>query len=300
MSAASPNAARVGPFLKWAGGKGQLLAQFDPFLPRSLEGRGYVEPFVGSGAVFFEVIQTRKPARCVLLDANPELVNVYVQVRDHLETLIPLLEEHRKSHNRSGISEADRKAYYYAVRSSTPPAGSADAAARFLYLNKTCFNGLHRLNSKGQFNVPMGSYANPRIFDADHLRAAAGLLQGVRLETSSFKGCERHIADGDYVYLDPPYEPLSATSSFTAYAKDAFTLSDQTALRDLLARISGRCQWMLSNSTAESIERLYDQPGMHKFYVLAARSINAAGKGRGKIPELLVTNYPLPPPIAAT
>ena len=296
MSAAAPSAAHVGPFLKWAGGKGQLLAQFDQLLPRSLEGRGYVEPFVGSGAVFFEVIQTRKPARCTLLDANPELVNVYVQVRDHLDALLPILEEHRKNHNKADISEADRKTYYYGVRSSRPANGSAEAAARFLYLNKTCFNGLHRLNSKGEFNVPMGSYVRPRIFDPDHLRAVAVLLQGVHLQTCSFERCADHIADGDFVYLDPPYEPLSPTSSFTAYAKDQFTLRDQTALRDLLTGLS-RCQWMLSNSTAASIEQLYDQPGMYKSHVLAARSINATGKGRGKIPELVVTNYP---PIAAT
>ncbi|HNC96645.1 MAG TPA: DNA adenine methylase, partial [Myxococcota bacterium] len=157
-----------------------------------------------------------------------------------------------------------------------------------------------RLNSRGEFNVPMGNYARPRIFDADHLQAASKLLQGVRLETCSFRQCEDYISAGDFVYLDPPYEPLSPTSSFTAYAKDTFTLEDQTALRDLLARISPRCQWMLSNSTAATIEALYDQPGMYKFHVLAARSINSVAKGRGKIPELLVTNYAVPPPIAAS
>ncbi len=291
-TATPPN--QIGPFLKWAGGKGQLLGQFRRFIPRSLAGRGYVEPFMGSGAVFFDVIQTRNPARCTLLDANPELVNLFMQVRDHLDDLLPVLTNHRERHNAEGLGEEGRKEYYYAVRASQPAPGTPAAAARFLYLNKTCFNGLHRLNSKGQFNVPIGSYKSPAIFADTHLRAASRLLQGVRIEVSSFRECERFIADGDFVYLDPPYEPISTTSSFTAYAKDAFTRDDQTALRDILQRASLRCQWMASNSTAEFIESLYSQPGMFKHHVLASRSINSVAQGRGKIRELVVTNYELP------
>lgn len=283
--------AQVGPFLKWAGGKGRLLDQFRRFIPDSLAGRGYVEPFMGSAAVFFEVVQTRRPARCTLLDANPQLVNLFVHVRDNLDELLPKLAKHDAHHNAPNITEEARKLYYYAVRSTEPTGSSSDAAARFLYLNKTCFNGLHRLNRNGKFNVPMGGYARPTIFLADQLRAAAAVLKTVHIETASYDDCERFIADGDFVYFDPPYEPLSATSSFTAYAKSAFTQADQVALRDLLVRISGRCQWMASNSTADVIEKLYDEPGMFKHYVLAARSINSAKGGRGKIPELVVTNY---------
>lgn len=281
----------VGPFLKWAGGKGQLLQQFGRFFPDSLAGRGYVEPFMGSGAVFFHVLQTRHPARCTLLDANPQLVNLFVQVRDHLDALVPVLTEHRRRHNEPGLSDEDRKAYYYGVRAAEPAEGSVEAAARFLYLNKTCFNGLHRLNSKGKFNVPIGSYQSPAIFDTAQLEAASELLSGVTIETCSFRDSERFIADGDFVYLDPPYEPLSLTSSFTAYAKDAFTRDDQTALADMLERLTPRCEWMASNSTAEFIERLYERPGMHKHHVLASRSINSAASGRGKIQELVVTSY---------
>lgn len=294
MSGNNRSSSQIGPFLKWAGGKGQLLGQFRTLMPRSLVGRGYVEPFMGSGAVFFDVIQTRKPARCTLLDANPQLVNLFVHVRDNLAGLLPILLDHREHHNADGLSEEGRKEYYYGVRAAQPPLGSPAAAARFLYLNKTCFNGLHRLNSKGQFNVPIGSYRSPAIFDAEQLRAASNLLQGVQIETSSFRDCERFIADGDFVYLDPPYEPLSATSSFTAYAKDAFTRDDQTALRNMLIRISDRCQWMASNSTAEFIEALYDCKGMYKHHVLASRSINSVSAGRGKISELVVTNYAVP------
>jgi len=293
MTTAAP-VNQIGPFLKWAGGKGHLLGQFRRFIPQSLAGRGYVEPFMGAGAVFFDVIQTRNPARCTLLDANPELVNLFVQVRDHLDDLLPVLTNHRERHNTEGLGEEGRKEYYYAVRAAPPSPGTPAAAARFLYLNKTCFNGLHRLNSKGQFNVPIGSYKSPAIFADTHLRAASRLLQGVRIEVSSFRECERFIADGDFVYLDPPYEPISATSSFTAYAKDAFTRDDQTALRDILQRASLRCQWMASNSTAAFIESLYSQPGMFKHHVLASRSINSVAQGRGKIRELVVTNYELP------
>lgn len=287
---------QIGPFLKWAGGKGQLLGQFERFIPQSLTGRGYVEPFMGSGAVFFNVLQTRHPARCTLLDANPQLVNLFVQVRDNLNALLPRLAAHRAAHNAPDITQEARKAYYYQVRAAQPADGTPDAAARFLYLNKTCFNGLHRLNRRGQFNVPMGSYKCPSIFDENHLKAASRLLQNVKIEVSSFNNCEQYVEAGDFVYLDPPYEPLSATSSFTAYAKDAFTREDQVALRDLLERMTHRCQWMMSNSTAEFIETLYARPNMYKYHVLASRAINSVSQGRGKIQELVVTNYPEFPP----
>ena len=250
---------------------------------------------MGSAAVFFEVVQTLAPARATLLDANPELVNLFVQVRDRVEELLPRLEAHRARHNQPGQREEERKRYYYAVRSARPAPDSLEAAARFLYLNKTCFNGLHRLNSRGEFNVPIGSYPEPRIFDADGLRAASQLLAGVRIEAAPFQSLEAYVQDGDFVYVDPPYAPLSHTASFTAYAKDGFTDEDQRALAELLARVSPRCQWMASNSTAPLVEALYDRPGWFKHPVSASRAINSKGSGRGKIPELLVTNYPVEP-----
>lgn len=284
----------VGSFIKWAGGKGQLLPQFQAFLPQDLRGRGYIEPFMGSAAVFFHMVQTRHPATCTLLDGNPELVNLFVQVRDHLPTLLPLLAAHRDHHNRPGITEDQRKEYYYGIRALQPPPGSLEAAARFLYLNKTCFNGLHRLNRQGKFNVPMGSYAQPAVFDPDHLAAVARLLHDVRIETSDYRNLSDFVNDGDFVYLDPPYEPLSRTSSFTSYAKEDFSADDQRALRDVLQELSPRCHWMLSNSSAPLIEQLYDQPGWHRYRVLATRAINSRAAGRGKVAELVVTNYPVP------
>ncbi|CAK0749829.1 Site-specific DNA-methyltransferase (adenine-specific) [Gammaproteobacteria bacterium] len=281
----------ISPFLKWAGGKTRLLPQLHRFLP-NLVGRGYVEPFLGSGAMFFHIIQTRRPKRVMLMDANPDLVNLFIQIRDNLHDLIPLLITHRDHHNAPGISSEERKAYYYRVRDiDLPASGTPESAARFLYLNKTCFNGLHRLNSNGKFNVPMGSYRDPSIFNEEHLAVVAILLNGVHLSTADFRQAENLIQDGDFVYLDPPYEPISATSSFTSYTKDRFTSDHQKDLRDMLIRVSNRCQFMLSNSTAPLIENLYNLPGMSKNYVLSGRSINSKGNGRGKIKELVVTNY---------
>ena len=281
----------VSSFLKWAGGKGQLLEQFARFFPETLEGRHYVEPFVGSGAVFFHVKQTLNPRSCTLLDVNPEMINAFRQIRDNVEELILILSAHKSEHNREGIGDDERKVYYYAVREQQPAHDSTEGAARFIYLNKTCFNGLHRLNSKGRFNVPIGSYKNPAIFDANHLRQVAALLCGVAIETAPFQKCTDYIGQGDFVYFDPPYEPLSRTSSFTSYAKDDFTPANQRELHDLVDSLTGRCDWMLSNSTAPLIEELYDTPRFHKHHVLASRSINRNAEGRGKIQELLVTNY---------
>lgn len=283
---------QVSPFIKWAGGKGQLIDQFSRFLPVSLKGRNYVEPFVGSGAVFFHVIQNLHPRSCTLLDVNPDLINTWRQIRDHVKDLLSLLAEHHAQHNRESITEEERKAYYYLVRSQEPEA-PVERAARFIYLNKTCFNGLHRLNSKGRFNVPIGDYKCPNIYSPDSLRRVSHLICDVTLETCSFQQSGEFIADGDFVYLDPPYEPLSRTSSFTSYAKDDFTPENQRELRDLLRSFIGRCDWMLSNSNAPLIESLYASPEFYKHRVLARRAINSVAGGRGKIEEMVVTSYPV-------
>ena len=283
--------AQLTSFIKWAGGKGQLLPQFLPFFPTSLRGRGYIEPFLGSGAVFLFVIQNLNPRSCTLLDVNPDLINTWQVVRDNVEALITRLSVHKSQHNAPGITDEARKLYYYGVRAEET-ATPVERAARFIYLNKTCFNGLHRQNSKGKFNVPMGNYREPRIFDASHLRNISRLLAHVTIESCSFQECEAHIADGDFAYFDPPYEPLSRTSNFTSYAKDAFTSTHQEQLRDLLQRLATRADWMLSNSTAPLIEALYAPSHFHKHRVLASRLINSNSSGRGKIEELLITSYP--------
>lgn len=285
-----PEKKQIGPFLKWAGGKSGLVSQFRATLPKTLEGRGYVEPFVGSGAVFFYVIQNLKPKSCTLLDINPELINAWQQIQRNVEGVIMLLKKHKARHNAPHIGDKARKEYYNLVRASTPKTKAA-RAARFIYLNKTCFNGLHRVNSLGQFNVPMGAYKEPAIFDAGHLRHVSRLLKDVAIEVCPFSECHRFVNSGDFIYLDPPYAPLSKTSNFTAYAKDRFLEEEQAELRDFLKALGDRAEWMLSNSTAPLIKKLYASRSFYKRRVLARRAINSNAQARGRVGELLITNY---------
>ena len=263
------------PFLKWAGGKGRLIQQYIPFFPRHFS--TYYEPFLGGGAVFFHLL----PTRSFLMDINPELVNVYCCVRDHVEALISLLELHRDRH----CAE-----YYYQVRSQAV-GSSVERAARLIYLNKTCFNGLYRENSKGQFNVPMGSYKNPAVCDPELLQAASVALRSAEVELQSFEAILNYAtSSNDFVYFDPPYYPLSATSKFTSYNRDAFTLDDQIRLRDVFVALANQgVKVMLSNSDCALIRELYQGFPIHT--ILASRAINSNIEKRGKITEVLVTTY---------
>jgi DNA adenine methylase len=214
------------PFLKWAGGKQQLLAQYEPYFPTDF--RRYFEPFVGGGAVFFHLWSTeRLPGAAHLLDNNEELVNTYIAVRDSLDELIYALAVHKGRHC---------KEYYYEVRNldrQDIALSDVARAARTIYLNKTCYNGLYRVNRKGQFNVPMGSYKNPRILDEDLLAAASIALQGVRIETRGFRSVVELAQAGDFFYFDPPYDPVSKTASFTGYTAGSFHDADQSDRADL-------------------------------------------------------------------
>jgi DNA adenine methylase len=263
------------PFLKWAGGKGQLIPQYLPFFPKHWE--TYHEPFLGGGAIFFHL----KPQRSVLTDINPELVNVYCCVRDQVEALIDRLQHHRQAHSSD---------YYYQVRRH-PGSTSLERAARLLYLNKTCFNGLYRENSKGEFNVPIGRYRNPKIYDPAVLRAASAILQKTTIVECSFDVVlERARGDRDFVYFDPPYHPISPTSCFTAYNRYSFSEADQIRLRDTFAELARRgVKVMLSNSDCPWIRELYQDFRIQT--IAAARSINSNAQKRGKITELLVTSY---------
>ncbi len=261
------------PFLKWAGGKGKLLDQYIKYFPRQY--RTYFEPFLGGGAVFFHL----RPQQAVLTDINPHLVNVYRCVRDEVESLIPLLQDHQVHHGPD---------HYYRVR-ALPPEDPVQQAARLLYLNKTCFNGLYRENASGQFNVPIGRYRNPRICDPDLLRAASQALQGTDLQVKPFEAILEAATPVDFVYFDPPYHPLSPTSSFTAYNRCSFGDKDQIRLRDVFATLVARgVPVMLSNSDCEWIRTLYQDFSIHT--ITAARAINSKAQGRGKITEVLVTS----------
>jgi len=270
----------VPTFIKWAGGKTQLLNQFKSFFPRTFN--KYYEPFIGSGAVFFTIKETFQPIEIILSDINEELINCYQVVQNQLEELIELLKEHRINHN---------KEYYYSIRNlDANVLSKVELVARFIYLNKTCFNGLYRVNSKGKFNVPIGSYKNPQIFKEENLEKANSLLQGAELLIMSFENVLNYASEGDFVYFDPPYHPLSSTSNFTSYTKNSFSETDQIRLSEVYAELDKKgCLLMLSNSCSEFTLDLYKDYNIQ--IVNAKRMINSNGKKRGAIPELVVLNY---------
>jgi len=284
--AVAPHAA---PFLKWAGGKGQLLAQFEPYWPGEF-GR-YFEPFLGGGAVFFHLYNTGRLAgkEVVLGDRLEELIDCFRVVRDQVEALITELRRHEPH-------KLDRE-YYGRVRAwdrepDWAQRGSVERAARLIYLNRTCYNGLYRVNRRGQFNVPFGRYGNPTVCDAANLRAAARALEGVRLVAGDFEAILEDAGPGDLVYLDPPYQPLSATASFTAYTADDFGPDDQRRLAQSFRELDARgCHLMLSNSDTGSIREMY--AGYPQAVLQAARPINSRAHGRGPVPELLVLSRSL-------
>ena len=267
-----------GPFLKWAGGKSQLLARILPSLPDRM--RTYYEPFIGGGAVFFALAAQRRFKDAVLGDLNPALVEVYTVVRDEVDDLMEALEEMS-----GGASDPD---FYYEVRGWDSEALTPiERTARFLFLNKTCFNGLYRVNRKGHFNVPFGKYKNPRVLNAPRLKAASAALQGVTIIESDFGQLVKHARRRDGVYLDPPYVPLSATSSFTAYAAHPFTNEDHERLAEIYRRLVRRgVSAVLSNSDCPFTRGLYR--GLNVERVRASRAINSVGSRRGAVSELLV------------
>lgn len=264
------------PFLKWAGGKGQLMGQLFPLMPRDLRWNRYHEPFVGGGAVFFALA----PKRAVLSDLNPELVTCYRVIKQDVDGLCEALRQH--------VYEKD---HYYEVRALDPETlTDVERAARFIFLNRTCFNGLHRVNRKGQFNVPFGRHANPTICDEPNLRRVSAALRQVEIHCTGFDAVLERAKAGDFVYFDPPYQPISATSSFTAYTSHAFGPKQQAELADVFRALDKRgCQVMLSNSNAEFIKTLYAGFDIREVY--ATRAINRDASKRGPIPELVVRNY---------
>ncbi len=266
------------PFIKWVGGKRKLLPELEKRLPQDF--KTYFEPFMGGAALFWQT----KPKKAVLLDINQELVNTYQCVQQNVEALILDLQQHYYD-----------KKYYYQIRQGDRLAEYSNwtdiqRASRFIYLNKTCFNGLYRVNSKGQYNVPFGKYKNPQIVDRQNLRTCSQALQQTEILMGSFLSIESKITAQDFVYFDPPYIPLNATSSFTSYSKEGFDIQMQIALRDLCCRLNTRgVRFMLSNSSAPLVLDLYSEFRVE--LVDVPRSINSKGDKRGKIKEVLVTNY---------
>lgn len=269
---------RAKPFVKWVGGKGQLVARLHEMMPNNYS--RYFEPFLGGGAFFFRLM----PSKAFLSDLNDELINTYQVVRDNVEGLIRELSKHRHDQE-----------YFYQVRDwdrrdDYMELAPEKRAARFIFLNKTCFNGLHRVNSKGFFNVPFGDYVNLRILDEPNLRRCSVVLKGSVVRKASYLSIEQAAKSGDFVYFDPPYAPLNATSNFTSYTSSGFSLEDQQELRDLCARLDKKgVLFMLSNSSAPLILDLYNSFNLS--LVDAKRSINSKASGRGAVKEVIVTNY---------
>jgi DNA adenine methylase len=269
-------------FVKWAGGKTQLLDQFIPMFPEKFE--KYFEPFVGSGAVAFYVLQNYNPKEVVLSDINEELINAFNIIKTDVENLISKLKEHKENHT------SNAKEYYYEIRARNPEEMSnLDRAARFIYLNKTCFNGLYRVNSKNKFNVPIGSYKNPDVTQEDKLRKVSIILKDVKIKVMSFEKVLELANKNDFVYFDPPYYPLKR-SSFTTYTKNNFLEDEQKLLADVFAKLDKRgCFVMLSNSDTDFIKEIYSNYDVS--FVKARRLINSNANGRGKINEVVVRNY---------
>lgn len=267
------------PVVKWVGGKRQLLSRILPLIPSSPT--LYVEPFLGGGAVLL----SKRPIHAAVNDSNAELINVYEVVRDEPDALLELLEEHR-AHNSSD--------YYYEVRSldRTTALDGMDRvarAARMIYLNKTCFNGLYRVNSAGQMNAPYGRYANPNIVNETGIRALSlYLAEDIAITCGDYARALRNLPSGAFVYLDPPYMPLRPTSSFTGYTETGFSYEEQLRLRDecLLLKEQG-IRFLQSNSDCEAIRDLYQ--GFTLRTVQAKRSINANANARGAINEVLIS-----------
>lgn len=266
------------PFVKWVGGKSQLLSELTTRIPDRFS--RYFEPFLGGGALFFCL----QPQQSILIDINEELTNTYKVVKEKVEELIIDLKQHIHEKN-----------YYYQIRNIDRDLeyklwSDVQRASRLIYLNKTCFNGLYRVNSKGQFNTPIGSYKNPKIIDESNLRACSQVLQTAEIFTGSFFEIEEKITSSDFVYFDPPYAPLNATSNFTGYSQDKFDLSMQSNLRNLCDRLNAKgVRFMVSNSNAPLILELYSDYKIE--FVYATRAINSKGNKRGKIPEVIITNY---------
>lgn len=274
------------PFVKWVGGKRQLLKQFlrmKLYPPKRFDpstGR-YFEPFVGGGAVFFDLL----PEKAFLSDVNDELITTYNVIKNNVEPLIVSLKRHKHD-----------KEYFLKIRAKDPlTLSDVEVASRFIFLNRTCFNGLYRVNRKGEFNVPFGRYKNPTICDEENLRKVSKALRHVEIRNQDYKEVLEKAKEGDFIYFDPPYHPVSKTASFTSYTANRFFEKEQIELRDTFLALSQRgCFVMLSNSDTRFINQIYSEIkkyGVKISKVDAGRAINSNSSARGKIKEVLVTNY---------
>jgi len=266
------------PFLKWAGGKRQLLSQIDLYIPKSFN--KYIEPFVGGGALFFYLL----PKNAILNDINQDLINTYRVIKENVSELITSLKKHK-----------NEEEYFYKIRSvdrnldEFKTWSDVEKASRIIYLNRCCYNGLYRVNSKGYFNAPFGKYKNPKICNEENLKLVHKVLKDVKLMNTSFELCLNYAKKDDFIYFDPPYVPISESANFTSYTKSSFKKEDQIKLFNVFKELDQKgCKLLLSNSYNEFILKLYKNYQINIVY--AKRAINSNPDKRGEIKELLIIN----------
>lgn len=287
------------PFIKWVGGKTQLLPEIRQRYPENIT--RYCEPFVGGGAVLFDVLQTFHPNEVLINDINPELINLYEKIRDNCEPLIQLLEYFQTEYLET--PEADRQNLYLGKRATynhfieeRNPEHNLEKAALFIYLNKTCFNGLYRVNRNGLFNVPFNRAKNPLICDSENIRECSQLLQNVQMHVGDYSYCRDFIDENTFVYLDPPYRPLTESSSFTSYNENGFSDVQQIELGNFITEMAHRGAMIVAsnsdphnaNEQDEFFDNLYADFNIER--VQAARMVNSNARRRGPINELLISN----------
>ncbi len=273
------------PFVKWAGGKRQLIPILNENLPKSFG--TYYEPFIGGGALLFHILTEREYQKCSISDLNSDLVLAYTTIRNRIDELISSLKSHERNYHK------DSKSYYYSVRESNPRS-EIEKTSRLLFLNRTCFNGLYRVNSKGKFNVPLGRYTNPNIVNEYNLRAVSIILQSsnVAIKCRDFEAVLEDAKKGDLVYFDPPYQPVSDTANFTSYTNKDFTDKDLSRLGELCNKLDSKgCKVLLSNSDSKQVADMFSGKPWETTRIQANRSINSNSKKRTGHFELLIKNY---------
>lgn len=274
------------PFVKWAGGKRQLIPELLKHIPKNFN--NYFEPFIGGGALFFELynLGILKDKKVYLFDINEELINAYKIIKDYPNELIEKLKDFKAKHNKEfyyKIRELDRNEDYTNL-------DNIIKAARFIYLNRTCFNGLYRVNKKGYFNVPMGKYKDPKIIDEENILAVSKALQNTIIKHCDYKEVLNYANSNDFIYFDPPYYPLNETANFTSYTQYNFLEKEQIELFETFKTLIKKdCVVLESNSDSDFIKNLYKEFRIEK--VLANRAINSKGNKRGKITEVLIRSY---------
>lgn len=295
------------PILKWAGGKSKLTEAIHDRMPERFKSSGfdYVEPFFGGGAMFFWLKKHYEIPRAVINDVNPDLTHCYSTVKSDVENLISILENYEANYKKYADDADKKKELYYSVRTAFNEKISfnTERAAQLIFLNKTCFNGLYRVNSKGKFNVPIGSYKNPNICDHINLRAASRVLQSTTILNGDYAETAKYAGPETLFYLDPPYKPISQTSSFNAYAKGDFNDDEQIRLSKFCQDLHDKhSPWILSNSDVNTVDNpdrffddLYEPFAIER--IQASRAINSVSSKRGKLSELLISNDSLSEPL---